>query len=105
MIESPKGHRHQDQVDLSLVKLLVKAHHLKEIFFNGGGTSIQALAQKEGVNPSYFTRLIRLTFLAPDIVQAILEGSHPVTLTASQLIMNTRFPYDWDGQRKQLGFL
>ena len=41
-----------------------------------------ALAKREGVSPSYFTRLVRLSYLAPEIAQAILDGRQPRDLTA-----------------------
>jgi len=65
---------------------------------------LKELAQQNRINPSYFTRLVRLTFLAPDITQAILEGRQPVGLTAARLMRNTRFPISWPEQRKLLGF-
>jgi hypothetical protein len=50
------------------------------------------------------TRLLRLTYLAPDIVANILAGGHPVDLTANKVMADTRLPLDWRGQRKALGF-
>ena len=46
----------------------------------------------------------RLNYLAPDIVAAILDGKHPVDLTANKLMADTRFPLDWRAQRAALGF-
>jgi site-specific DNA recombinase len=46
------------------------------------------------------TRLVRLAFLAPDITASILSGRHDPNLTASQLMAKTRFPIDWNGQRR-----
>jgi hypothetical protein len=43
-----------------------------------------ALAKRQGVSPSYFTRLVRLSYLAPDITQAILDGRQPRDLTAKR---------------------
>ena len=54
-----------------------------------------ALAKREGVSPSYFTRLVRLSYLAPDITQAILEGGQPRDLTADQLFAHSRLPLVW----------
>jgi len=47
---------------------------------------------------------MRLNFLAPDIVVAILNGRRPMALTASRLMADTRLPLDWSEQRKTLGF-
>ncbi len=57
------------------------------------------------MTPSYFTRLVRLTFLAPDITRAILEGRHPPTLTAAKLKEASRLPLGWQEQREILGFV
>ena len=54
--------------------------------------------------PSYVTRLLRLTYLAPDIVAAIVDGRQPIGLTANRLMANTRLPLEWKDQRELLGF-
>ncbi len=54
--------------------------------------------------PSYVTRLLRLTFLAPDIITSIITGRLPSELTARKLMADTRLPPDWSEQRVQLGF-
>ena len=51
-----------------------------------------------------FTRLVRLSYLAPDITQAILEGRQPRDLTADQLLAHSRLPLAWQEQRTLLGF-
>ncbi len=53
---------------------------------------------------TYAARLIRLNYLAPDIVAAILDGKQPVDLTANKLMADTRLPLDWRAQRAALGF-
>jgi hypothetical protein len=62
------------------------------------------LAKREGVSPSYFTRLVRLSYLAPDITQAILDGRQPRDLTADKLLAHSRLPLAWHEQRAVLGF-
>ena len=52
----------------------------------------------------YAARLMRLNYLAPNIVVMILNGRQPVGLTASQLISDTRLPLEWSAQRAALGF-
>ena len=54
--------------------------------------------------PAYATRLLRLSFLAPGIVAAILEGRQPPELTANKLMRDTRLPLEWTAQRQRLGF-
>jgi site-specific DNA recombinase len=60
--------------------------------------------QQEGVSRSYFTRVARLTYLAPDITQAILGGRQPPDLTAKKLLAHSRLPLAWHEQRSLLGF-
>ena len=90
--------------DVSLVKLLIKADEIREKLLAGDGTSIAELAKREGMSGSYVTRHLRLTYLAPEIVRAILDGRHPPTLIAARLIKDTRLPLEWSEQRALLGF-
>ena len=62
------------------------------------------VAREEDLVPSYVTRLLRLTFLAPDIVSSIVAGRQPPELTANKLMADTRLPLAWSEQRIQLGF-
>ena len=66
--------------------------------------TLQRIGEAEGVSPSYVTRLLRLAYLAPDIVTAIIDGRQPPGLTANTLMKNTRLPFRWETQRKRLGF-
>jgi hypothetical protein len=52
---------------------------------------------------AYFTRLVRLSYLAPDITQAILDGRQPPDLTAEKLLEHSRLPLAWHDQRIVLG--
>ena len=65
---------------------------------------LEAIANEERITASYATRLVRLAFLAPDIVAAILAGKQPAGLTANKLMADTRLPFDWRDQRAALGF-
>jgi len=68
-----------------------------------GGKTVTDLAREAGVSSSYFTRIVRLSFLAPDIVQAILRDRHPLELNANRLAKRVRLPVSWDAQRALLG--
>jgi site-specific DNA recombinase len=70
----------------------------------GDSGRMQDVATAQNTTSSYATRLLRLTFLAPDIVRAILDGDQPATLTAKRLIADTRLPLAWTEQRCRLGF-
>jgi DNA invertase Pin-like site-specific DNA recombinase len=90
--------------DTSLVRLLVRAHVIREHLINDRSLTLEEIAKSEDVVPSYATRLYRLTLLAPDIVGAILAGKHPPELTARRLMDDTRLPLAWHEQRHRLGF-
>jgi hypothetical protein len=90
--ELPPGHA-------GLVRLLARAHVLRRRLFEERST-IDEVAQAEDLTPSYVTRLVRLTFLAPDVTTSILSGRHDPDLTVSRLIADTRFPLDWNDQRR-----
>src|SRR5207247_9661978 len=60
-----------------LVKLLLRARRFNAALTQGEGIALAALAQRQGVSRSYFTRLVRLSYLAPDITQPILDGRQP----------------------------
>jgi hypothetical protein len=90
--------------DARLVKLLIRAHRFHAALLNSNGVPFAALAKRQGVSPSYFTRLVRLSYLAPDIGQAILDGRQPRDLTPDKLLTHSRLPLAWHDQRTALGF-
>ncbi len=61
------------------------------------------LAQEVGVTSSYFTRILRLSFLSPEIVQAILSGRQPAELSAKRLSLCHMLPSAWPEQMSMLG--
>ncbi len=69
---------------------------------DGEFTSAAELAKASKVNESYLCRVLRLTLLAPDIVEAILDGHQPSTLELKDLLRP--FPLEWHAQRKLWGF-
>jgi hypothetical protein len=68
---------------------------------SGEFATIAELAEREGIAPSYMTRVLRLTLLAPDIVEAILEGRQPKRV-ALETVMKP-FPVGWEQQASELG--
>ena len=70
----------------------------------GGDQSLAEVAKAQGYTEKYFTLLLRLATLDPSIVQAILGGSQPSSLTRMRLAKTTKLPIDWAGQRSALGF-
>ena len=89
-------------VDPVLVRLLVRAHAIRARLLQDPSLTLREIAAEEGVVSSYVSRLVRLAFLAPDIVTAILHGTHPPQLTANRLMDDTRLPLDWRAQRELL---
>ena len=64
---------------------------------SGEFATIADLAERECIAPSYMTRVLRLTLLAPDIVEAILNGKQGPKVTLAQVL--EPFPLDWRLQR------
>ena len=90
--------------DARLIKLLLRARRFNATLAHSEGVPFAALAEREGVSRSYFTRLVRLSYLAPDITKAILDGRQPRDLTAEKLLEHSRLPLAWHDQRTVLGF-
>jgi len=90
--------------DARLIKLLIKACRFNATLVGSDGVPFATLTKREGVSSSYFTRLVRLSYLAPDITQAMLDGRQPRDLTADKLLAHSRLPLTWHEQRRVLGF-
>jgi hypothetical protein len=72
VVDGPRG---SAPADASLVRLILRARKIGSRLFKPGAPTLDEIAREEGIVPSYATRIVRLTFLAPDIVGAILMGS------------------------------
>lgn len=94
----PDGASSQRKMDNTLVKALARAFRWKRILESGEFTTIAELADREGIALSYMTRVLRITLLAPDVVESILIGQHSREITLATL-MNP-FPLDWSDQRR-----
>jgi hypothetical protein len=88
--------------DETLIKALVRAHRWRRRIESGRAKSITDLAEQKGVTDAYVCRLLPLTCLAPDIVEAILDGRQPKGLRLAEMLGNV--PMGWDHQRGQVGF-
>jgi len=86
-----------------LPEIRIRARRFNATLAQGEGVPFAALAEREGVSRSYFTRLVRLSYLA-DITEAILDGRQPPDLTAEKLLEHSRLPLAWHDQRTLLGF-
>ena len=88
------------RVDSALVKAVVRAHRWRQMIESGKYASSAELAKAEKVNASYLSRILRLTLLAPDIIEAILTGHQPSSLQLDELIKP--LPAAWEQQRAKL---
>jgi site-specific DNA recombinase len=90
--------------DPSLIKAISRAHRFHDLLIKRNARRFADLAKSEKLHRSYFSQVLRLAYLAPDITAAILEGRQPEGLTATLLIGNPRLPLSWQEQRTALGF-
>lgn len=92
-----------DVVQSAVVQSLARAFSWAQLLENGDVKSVAELARSLNVDNSYVVRTLKLTTLAPDIVEAILNGEEPDGLSLSKLVLS--FPADWEEQRVQFGFV
>lgn len=86
--------------DEALIRAVARAHRWKRLLDAGRYRSAGELAEAEGVTRSFVTRLLRLTLLAPDIVEAVLDGSQPKGMQLDDL--TKPLPSAWNEQRQRL---
>src|SRR5687768_15746695 len=84
-------------VDNAMVKALARAFRWRKMLDTGVHATLEDLAKAKGVAPSYVSRILRLTLLAPEIVEAILDGRQPPELQLDDLLEG--FPLVWAAQR------
>ena len=84
-----------------MVKALARAFRWRKLLEIGTYGTIEELAAAEKINPPYVSRILRLTLLAPDIVEAVLNGQHAQKLTLATLMQS--FSTDWTRQRSLWG--
>ena len=90
-------HAERGRVDSTLVKAMARAHRWQGMLESGRYGSIAELAAAERINPSYLARVLRMTLLAPEIVEAVLNGRHdPERITLASLMCP--FPMMWQEQ-------
>jgi hypothetical protein len=92
----------ESRADLPLIKAVVRAHEWKNRILEGKAYSNSALARLAGLSEQYVSKVTDCAFLAPDIVEAILDGRQPRDLTFAKL--RRHIPLDWNEQRNLFGF-
>ena len=102
---SPDGHAWEPTaplVDRALVRALARAFRWQRLLDAGVYATFNELAKAEHVSQSYVSRVVRLTLLAPDLIEAILDGRQPAALQLDELLESS--PLDWAGQKTEFGF-
>ena len=104
-IIAPKGADHwaapPSMQDDALLKALARAHRWQQALESGQVDSVKELAAREKIDDSYMARIMRLTLLAPDIVDTILDGKQTESMTLANL--TKPFPVEWPKQRERWG--
>jgi hypothetical protein len=95
-MQMPDGASSQRETDNTLIKALARAFRWKRMLESGEFTTIAELAEREGIAPSYMTRVLRLMLLAPSIVEAIVEGQQPPDAKLADFL--EPFPLEWVAQ-------
>jgi hypothetical protein len=95
-MQLPEGATHSRRTDNTLVKALARAFRWKRMLESGEYANIAELAEREGIAPSYMTRVLRLTLLAPDIIEGILDGKQGPEVTLARVL--EAFPAEWAAQ-------
>ena len=86
---------------LAVQKALGMALTWNQALITGAASSMTQLAKQDGVTQQYVAQIIKLAFLAPDIMKAINDGDVPTAISLGAL--KKGFPLDWDQQRKVFG--
>jgi len=92
---------HRPRVDNAMIKALARAFRWRKLLETGAYGTIEELAAAEEINSSYVSRILRLTLLAPDIVEAVLNGKHAPKVTLATLMQP--FSNDWLRQQSLWG--
>jgi len=92
-MQMPEGASSRRKMDNTLIKALARAFRWKRMLESGELTTIAELAEREGIAVSYMSRVLRLTLLSPDIVEAILDGKQGPEVTPKRVL--EPFPVQW----------
>ncbi len=90
-----------DTAATALQLALARGHRWLAMLEAGEVKSLKEIAEREGVDNSYVSRMVNLTALAPDIVDAILQNTLPDHLTLFDLAVDP--PASWEEQRRRVG--
>ena len=98
------GNAHRE-IDANLIALLHQAFAMRGAFLSGTDDSLSAMTERLGMGHGQLVALVRLSYLAPDLIRDCIEGRQPVELTPTRLLkLGKDLPHDWSAQRTHLGF-
>ena len=103
MPDEPIAMDRRGNVDPELVKLVHTARRAQAAVDEEQDFDLKIMAKRFRLSPQRFCRVVRLNYLAPDIIAAILAGAHPEDLT-SRTLLQSALPLDWNLQRHMFGF-
>ena len=98
-MQLPEGAMPSRRTDSTLVNAPARAFRWKRMLESGEFATIAELAEREGIAPSYMTRVPRLTLLAPDIIEAIMDARARPQVTLARVL--EPFPLEWEEQRRR----
>ncbi len=90
--------------DPALIKAVVRVHRWFEMLKTRQVKSISEIAKAEQLSRAYVGSLLPLAFLAPDIVESILDGRQPIGFSLDRILAQPRPPLEWTAQRSDFGF-
>ena len=97
---SPSWAKPRKRIDNALIKALARAFRWQKLLDDSTYATIEDIANSEKINPSYVSRVSRLTLLSPEIVEMILDGRQPTSMTLKSL--QKSFPVCWEAQQELL---
>jgi site-specific DNA recombinase len=100
-IPSEAPQQESTRASQSLIKAVARGRNWYEQLTSRGNMSLGELAQASQVNDRYASRILRFAFLAPDIIEAILEGRQPKGMTLEKAFLD--MPLSWEKQRQLFG--
>jgi len=104
LVMGPEGtvwQPHHQQIDSALIKALARAFRWRKLLESSVYNAVTDIAASENINASYVSRILRLTLLAPDIVEDILDGRQSSGLQIDKLLKP--LPVEWRQQRLLVG--
>jgi len=90
------------KLESNMIKAIVSGHGFQDMLDRDPDLTIMKLAERKKLDHGYIAKTIRMTQLAPDVIETILDGRQPQSLTLADLLRP--FPDTWQDQRRHFGF-